>query len=328
MTNLEPGDRPFLKYSIQIIRIEKTLYEELKSCSGFLGRVGQIYQNGFDLIKEEGRKVIHFRAGEWLHSPFGAILDLPVRKWMGEVSLKEGDLFWKEGQSLIRKSRNGCSIELDPCHIVNLRRTLFSSPPGSNTLLSSILILMEEILKSGKFEGMAGTCLLLKNQCADILSDFPSLSLWSRHALPQVKRLIESALSEDLALFEEVWERLLGLGPGLTPAGDDFLVGFLASHKLLSSSFGRKLDDDYRKRRLREKAQSKTNRIAFQFLDDALEGIFSETLYLVFDSLASEGEQGNPEKREREEIEYFLRWGHSSGADTLTGAAFGLWTMI
>ncbi len=327
--DLGAGDQHSHKHSVQVLRIEKTLYEELKGWNGFLGRVGQVYQNGFDLIKEDGRKVIHFRSERWLHSPFGAILDRPVKEWMDEVSLREGDLFWKAGQWLLLKSRNGWSVELEPYDVVDLKRTLFSSPPGSDTLLLWVRVLTEEIVKSGKFEGMAGTSLLFRDKCPGTLPDFPvSVSLWSRHALPQVERLIGAALKEDLGLFQKVWGRFLGLGPGLTPAGDDFLVGFLASHRVLSSSFGKKLSDDNLKRSLREMAESKTNRIAFQFLADALEGIFSETLYRVFDTLAHQGQEESLEKRGRGEIEYFLKWGHSSGADTLIGAVFGLWTMI
>ena len=323
------GDRLFPKDSIHVTRIEKTLYEELKNWEGFLGKVGQVYQNGFDLFKEEGRKVVHFRSERWLHSPFGAILDRPVREWVGEVSLREGDPFWKAGRLLFRKPQNGWSVELEPCDIVDLRRTLTSSPPGSETMLLWIRRMADEIVKSGRFEGMAGTAFLLGNEWPEIFPAFPiPISVWSRHALPQSRSLIEAAVHEDLGLFEEAWEGLLGLGPGLTPAGDDFLVGFLASHKLFSSSLGRRLGEEDLKRSLRKKAESKTNRIAVQFLADALEGLFSESLYRVFGSLTAEGQEENPERMARGEFEYFLKWGHSSGADTLMGAAFGLWAMI
>lgn len=318
------GGLPFRKDSIQLTRIEKTLYEELKGWKGFLGRVGQVYQNGFDLIKEEGRKVIHFRSERWLHSPFGAILDRPIKQLKGEVSLMEGDLFWKAGQSVLRRSRDGLSIELEPLDIVDLRRTLSSSPPGSETMLSSIRTLTDEIVKSGKFEGMAGTSLLLRNECPATFPDFPfSVSLWSRHALPQAKRLVEAAVKEDLVLFQEVWEGLLGLGPGLTPAADDFLVGFLAAHKLFSSPFGLRLADDGVKTRLEERARIKTVPISSEFLKCALGGIFSEILYLAFEDLRFRAENGGTKQ-----IEYFLKWGHSSGADTLTGVVFGLLSMI
>jgi len=141
--------------------------------------------------------------------------------------------------------------------------------------------------------------------------------------VPRVKKLILSVIHEDLDGFGLAWETLLGLGPGLTPAADDFLVGFLAAHKLFSSPFGERLGDDGVKTRLEERARIKTVPTSSQFLKCALEGIFSEILYLAFDDLISSAENGG-----REQIEYFLKWGHSSGADTLTGVVFGLWSMI
>jgi len=334
MVNCEWGCDLSTKGPVKIIRIEKTSYQELLGISGYLGKVGQIYQNGFDLIRED-RRLIHFRGGEWLHTPFGAILDRPIGRWVKEVSLQEGDIFSRQGQLLVRKPRNGCSIRLNPTNIIDLKRTLCSSPPGGETLRAFVQLLTEKILKLGKFEGMAGTLNLLKKELPDIFLEcsFP-ISFWSRHALPRVSKLIQSSINEDFRTFEEAWEPLLGLGPGLTPASDDFLVGFLAAHKLFSSSFGKGLEDEELKRKLREKASIKTVPIAFQFLSYALEGVFSETLYLAFNDLFPQNQQKcqevhlHPEKEGTETIGCYLKWGHSSGTDTLTGTVFGLWTMI
>ena len=77
----------------------------------------------------------------------------------------------------------------------------------------------------------------------------------------------------------------------------------------------------------------KTVPIAHQFLAYALDGVFSETLYLALDGLASHGHREgrdrhiHPGRDGAESIEYFLKWGHSSGTDTLTGSVFGFWTM-
>lgn len=325
---------PFDKDPVQIIRIEKTLFRELVGCPGFLGKVGQIYRNGFDIVREDGR-FIHFRAGKWLHAPFGAILDRPIRKWLEETSLEEEDIFYRQGQWLVREPKNGWPIRLDPTYVVDLKRTLRFCPPGYETLLAWIRLLIQEIFRRGKFEGVAGSLSLLQKELPEIFSDrsIPQ-NFWSKHATPRVRKLVQSVIDEDLEVFQKAWGMLLGLGPGLTPASDDFLVGFLAAHKLFSSSFGRKLEDYELKRKLREKASTKTVPIAFQFLTCALEGVFSETLYLAFNDLASYGhrkDQGYhfyPEKDGMEPIEYFMKWGHSSGTDTLTGAVFGLWTMI
>ena len=324
---------PFDKGPVQIIRIEKTLFRELVGCPSFLGKVGQIYRNGFDIVREDGR-FIHFRAGKWLHAPFGAILDRPIREWVEETLLEEEDLFYRQGQWLVRKPENGCSIRLEPTHALDLKRTIRPSPPDSETLRAWIQCLAEEILRWGKFQGIAGTLTLLKEELPGIFSHrlIPQ-SFWSRNAARRVMAFVQSAISRDLEAFERAWETLLGLGPGLTPACDDFLVGFLAVHKVFSSSFNDELEDYELKRRLREGARMKTVPIAYQFLTYALDGVFSEILYSALDDLAIPGhrEDGDrhvhPERNGTQPIEYFLKWGHSSGTDTLTGAIFGFWTI-
>ncbi len=307
----------------QILRIGQGLYRELLNDSGVIGRVGQIYQKGFDLIRGD-ESIIHFRGETWLHSPFGAVLDQPIPKWVEDVSLREGDIFERKDSLLQRRTRNGCSIRLTPSFIVDLKRTLRFGPPQRETLLSEIQLLSEEIFKGGKFEGMAGTLSLLAEELPSLpfISSIP-VGFWSRHAVPRVKRLVSSVMHEDLDEFALAWEALLGLGPGLTPAADDFLVGFLAAHKLFSSSFGERIGHDGIKTRLEERARIKTVPTSSQFLKCALDGIFSEILYLAFDDLRSGAKDGGSEK-----IEYFLKWGHSSGADTLTGVVFGLWSMM
>jgi hypothetical protein len=309
--------------TVHILRIGQGLYQELLNYPGVIGRVGQIYQKGFDLIREDGA-IIHFRGGTWLHSPFGVVLDQPIPKWVEGVSLREGDIFERKGRLLKRRTRDGCSIQLNPSYIVDLKRTLRFRPPRRETLLSEIQLLSEEIFKWSRFEGMAGALSLLAEELPSLpfISLIP-ISFWSRHALLRVRKLISSVIHEDLDDFGLAWEALLGLGPGLTPAADDFLVGFLAAHKLFSSPFGERLGDGGVKTRLEERARMKTVPTSSQFLKCALEGIFSEILYLAFDDLRSRAPKGD-----REQIQYFLKWGHSSGADTLTGVVFGLWSMI
>lgn len=334
MINLESDGDHSPKGVAQIVRIEKSLCQELVSCSGFLGKIGQIYKNGFDLVKEDGR-LIYFQGGKWLHSPFGAILDRPIWRDLAGVSLREGDAFYRNGSLLFREPGNSCSISLNGAYVVDLRRKLYLSPPGYETLLSLIQLLITGISRWGRFEGIAGTLTFLEKEQPDIFSprSIP-LGFWSKHALPCVTKLLESIVHKNFNLVEDAWEELLGLGPGLTPAGDDFMVGFLAAHKLFSSFFSGRLEDYDLKRKLKEKARIKTSPIAYQFLTCALEGVFSETLYLVFsellsqDQLKEQEDRLHPEKQGTDQIEYFLKWGHSSGTDTLTGTVFGLWTMI
>lgn len=320
--------------SFRIMRIEKTLHEEIMNRSGLFGQVNRIYQNGFDLTIEEGR-LIHLSGGTWLHCPFGGILDQSPREWIMEGSLKEGDAFWREGEFLIRKTKHDYFIYLKGCDLVDLKRVLYRSPPEPPTLLFWIESLTEQIHKSGKFDGIAGVLTYLCQGMPRVFSPHRiEPNVWSRQAIDQIRNLVHSVVTEKWKDFEKSWSKLLGLGPGLTPSGDDFLVGFLAAHKVLSSSFSGKLEKSEAKRKLRSEARALTVSTAAQFLVCALEGFFSESLYFVFEDLIrhfqlrSRKEDLNSTHYSSKRIADFMKWGHSSGADTLTGVVFGLWTII
>jgi len=320
--------------SARIIRIGKRLYRELSSCPEFLGSVGQIYRTGFDLVLQDGR-IIHVRGGAWLQSPFGAVIDQPGTQWIEAVSLREGDTFYREGNLLVCKTRIAFSICLDPLHIVDLKRTLYSSPPSDETVQFWIQVLTESIERWGRFDGVAGTLVLLRTELPHLCSKrLVPLSLWSRHALPRVKQLLQAVTEDDGDRFEEAWGSLVGIGPGLTPAGDDFLVGFLAVLTCFSSPFYKRLKSDNRIEALKEKARHKTVTIASQFLTSALDGVFSEILYLIFTSLITQRKNRGyahsmcSAKENPMAIKCFLNWGHSSGTDTLAGVVLGFLCLL
>lgn len=103
---------------------------------------------------------------------------------------------------------------------------------------------------------------------------------------------------------------LIGLGPGLTPSGDDFLCGLLASSRFCDG-FVRRYRDTISGQILR--ALSSTNDISAAFLRCACSGMFSRP---VLDLC-----RGKDIERC---CKGFLSIGHSSGADTLCGMLFGI----
>jgi hypothetical protein len=331
----QEANRDFsLNPKTRIIRIEKGLFTEIERISGLLGCVGQIYQNGFDVVRVD-EWVIHFRGEPFLHSPFGVVIDQPIRKWIDKVSLNRGDVFLKRDHVLVREGYKDVNIELNAKYIINLRKKLYPSPPDPKTLRFFIKVLCNEILLSRRFDGVAALLHLFMDR-SPVFSISRSIPVnrWSRLSLPFAEKLIQSVKDRDSNLFQEAWEGLLGLGPGLTPSGDDFLEGFMAAHHIMASPFVQNLDILDSNESLRETAEKKTVPISCQFLSCALRGVYSEILYMVFESLRSTEQlrkNGNPlqlRQREKKQIEYFLKWGHSSGADTLTGIVFGLWSMI
>lgn len=129
--------------------------------------------------------------------------------------------------------------------------------------------------------------------------------------------LIESAITSDEDSLDKALRYFLGRGQGLTPSGDDMIVGFLAfdsvSH-FLSNRFYEKLSQLI-------EGESITTDVAREYLRYALKQQFSSTVADMVNTLASD----NMENFEKV-FQRLLGIGHSSGADTLFGILLGMLT--
>lgn len=111
------------------------------------------------------------------------------------------------------------------------------------------------------------------------------------------------------------WRALIGLGPGLTPSGDDMLVGALAAlqcHKALLSPrrIPLLLPDVHTLRAM-------TTTVSCSYLQHAAQGHFSSALVRLLRQLISGGDSTDATRA-------LLQHGHTSGADTVVGLAAGI----
>jgi hypothetical protein len=115
---------------------------------------------------------------------------------------------------------------------------------------------------------------------------------------------------------------LVGLGAGLTPSGDDVLVGALAALDLISQC-----SPDARTLRqalvdaLPVRLETCTTRLSAQMLRAAADGLYAEPVLALLDALARDGADPAPVERAAEALS---RLGHCSGRDTLLGFASAL----
>jgi hypothetical protein len=143
------------------------------------------------------------------------------------------------------------------------------------------------------------------------------------------------ALSPSAAVYAA--ERLIGLGSGLTPAGDDFLCGFLAARRSLAARHGtgRHFLDEFG--RLLGDVLRRTNDISGAFLSSAASGRFSCALLAFADAIraevsafaASGGLAAQIDEGEgalAEAVATLCTIGHSSGLDAAEGFLYGLGT--
>jgi len=107
-------------------------------------------------------------------------------------------------------------------------------------------------------------------------------------------------------------QSLLGLGPGLTPSGDDLLGGaFIAMHSLGRADLAHALWD-----RLQPAAKQRTNTISLAHLNWAARGIGAEPIHLTIRALLQNDTDGLADC-----LESVGRIGHTSGWDMVAGIA-------
>jgi len=107
-------------------------------------------------------------------------------------------------------------------------------------------------------------------------------------------------------------EKLIGLGPGLTPSGDDFLGGVLIALR----AFGWPDVSDTMGRWLLRRANTRTHAISYAHLRCAADGAGAAVLHDALAALMSPGAPGLGAR-----LDAVAAMGHSSGWDALAGMA-------
>ena len=133
---------------------------------------------------------------------------------------------------------------------------------------------------------------------------------WLRTARERIDRQRWAFGADDLASILSEAVELIGLGPGLTPSGDDYLVGLLAgldaaghrSRPALATAIA-------------HAAPSLTTRIGAASLAHAARGAYIERLHDVLTEIVA----GADDARLAAAIERAMAYGATSGADTLVG---------
>lgn len=124
------------------------------------------------------------------------------------------------------------SIKLSGAKVWDSSPLFLRSNISEEMLNKNIEKIRDLILKCGEIEGVAS--ILDGNKVDNNYKNF---------IINPVKRLAKGISNFDYKEITEASKRLIGLGPGLTPAADDFLLGILASLYYMGYYFGNHLEN-------------------------------------------------------------------------------------
>ncbi|GGA66077.1 DUF2877 domain-containing protein [Ornithinibacillus halotolerans] len=133
-----------------------------------------------------------------------------------------------------------------------------------------------------------------------------------------ISNLMDALLSDDKVFINDSLRYFLGRGNGLTPSGDDILVGILAVHAV-TEMFSQAFIDE-----LKEIIQSEpiTTDVSKEYLKYALNRKFSSVVVNIMTDLQEE----NSSKLEQH-FNDLVQVGHSSGVDSAFGLLIGILTL-
>lgn len=150
-----------------------------------------------------------------------------------------------------------------------------------------------------------------------ILSGSPAANF----AWPEIRKIFSTNFLIDQGQLLLSAERLIGLGSGLTPSGDDFIGGLLFIVETLHKLYGHL--PGFRHQDLQlflAYARRHTNLISYTLLKDHAGGHGSETLHRFVNAVLT----GEPQEQIHQYALNLTEMGHSTGWDILAGVWTGM----
>lgn len=151
-----------------------------------------------------------------------------------------------------------------------------------------------------------------------------SLPLLLQTACPATEGLLAGIARQQIQSVRQAAGTLIGLGPGLTPSGDDLLIGLMAATVLLSEPLGLRAEFYQRlSAELLTIARGRTNKLSITWMEYARRGEVAEHLGSLFHALILDDWQALEHAAMQ-----VLHTGATSGADILTGVILGTRCLI
>ena len=144
----------------------------------------------------------------------------------------------------------------------------------------------------------------------------------AKMALPLLRLLVYASWQRDVAGVEEAARGLAGLGPGLTPSGDDTLGGFAGVLVLLSAQLSvDAVPRSHLASIIVSAARPRTTKLSVTLLEHAARGEMAEQVGELLTALALPVEESEAVLQAADRV---LAYGACSGGDTLLGLLLGL----
>jgi hypothetical protein len=278
----------------------------------FNSHVHSVFPESANLQMYKGRQLLTLIMAESVDLPQGIRMKA-LGGFSFEKALQPGDRIVCQSR-ILRDERNRLSIDLR-----HAKRWTYQLPRPDADLISPSIAAAWSVVWQALDERQRRTDAELR--VAELFfPNLPEQATVTRRMGVLMRGLVEAARNLDPSFRKSV-AGLIGLGRGLTPSGDDFLVGFLAGLHCMAGKKAERLVFLSNLEKLIVDLSSQTNDISFTYLYHAARGQVSSRLAALMEAIT----QGVDSDRLLPAAEDAMRVGHSSGMETVTGLLAGLY---
>jgi hypothetical protein len=277
---------------------------------GAVGEVHSTFERAFNVLISG--ELVGIARRDVPNGPFNIITDVEPNDSMQSI-VDKGE----------RIKINGDLLSFDKGLTISLNGTGIWRPkhgvkkPISIELVKRNLSLVKG-LASWPNEGFGQLVFHVENMISGAPFNDRQLNQISRSGLPNIKSLISAVRSENLELVGQSAKNLVGLGPGLSPSGDDLLAGFMASLRWTVKSFNGNADRVDEINRTIANVSECTTMLGKQLLTRAADGEVNEAVEGLLETILAG--QVEDVKTATEKV---LAIGETSGVDSIVGILLG-----
>ncbi len=265
--------------------------------TGATGRVHSVFRAALNVEFDD--ELLTFATPSTGALPNGVVLDSAVN--LLEIGVLPGSSVWSDGRAV---HATNVTVELDGAELWTPRLEPGGPWPALEDMRGPLVRALARRSPPGGFSP-------LLEHLADA-SSRATLRTPAAQAYPSISDLVRSVRANDLLGALDGARRLIGLGDGLTPSGDDFLIGCAAALRALDHPLQAAFASG-----CRDLARDRTTSVAEMFYRFAARGEFSARIHSLIGSLRE------PAHELTGAFDLALGWGASSGADCLLGLLLG-----
>jgi hypothetical protein len=271
------------------------------------GRVHSVFRKAINIAFPDSSlvSVVDSTIGQ---GPFNIVINLPSGLALDRFDIKAGQVAKLSKESL---SIGNLDIDLKSSHIYESKHNLSYGLLNQKSQIEQNVLRMAGVVNSeGHFQGLAPMLNLQEHGTPNI---------FSVELISAVDSFLIAAQSHNLEAIKISASRLIGLGPGLTPAADDFLSGFMLASFLFTENLGGNLDSVTGMSKVIAEFSNQTTILSAQYLRQAAIGNGTERAVSVIEKLLTSNLQDDVERVTRS----LLSIGATSGTDFAIGIIFG-----